>query len=281
MGWWKKMFGDSIEKLEAKKTDPYYTPSVAVNRIDEEVSSSHTTVTVGDIPMVPASATITIKDDLSLPQKKPIKPLDLAKVKFVKAANQSNRRDSIRGICFHHIMMGSFKKNEEFLVSKASGVSAHYVLGRNAELTQMVNTKNKKAWHAGVSAFNIDGEERDNLNNCLIGIEIVNPGYVTKNQNSGKYWYNCGGEMTEWKGPEPTMATIVYPDGEALSGYSVQYPEKQLNKLVALCKALVEKYPQIEHILTHYEIAQPIRRKNDPFGLDIKKIKDMVFDGQG
>ena len=64
-----------------------------------------------------------------------------------------------------------------------------------------------------------------------------------------------------------------------LEGYSVFYPEKQLNKLVALCKGLVKKYPQIgpEDILTHYEIGYPIGRKSDPFGLDMELIRNMVF----
>ncbi|KKL20889.1 hypothetical protein LCGC14_2450980 [marine sediment metagenome] len=87
--------------------------------------------------------------------------------------------------------------------------------------------------------------------------------------------------MTEWKGPEPTIATIVYPDGNALSGYSVPYPEKQITKLVALCKALVKKYPNIirENIVAHYQIAFPEGRKNDPFGLGIVDIKDLIFNG--
>lgn len=207
-----------------------------------------------------------------------IKPLDLTKVKFVKAANQSNRKDKVRGICLHHIMMGSFKKNEEFLTSKASGVSAHYVLGRNGELTQMVNTQ-KKAWHAGTSSFKIGGEERDNLNNCLIGIEIVNPGYVTQNSKSGRFWYNCGGEIVEWKGDEPKITTIAYPGGKMLSGYYIPYPEKQITKLVALCKALVQKYPEItrDDIVAHYQISEPIGRKNDPFGLDLDYVKDLIY----
>lgn len=211
--------------------------------------------------------------------KPKIKSLDLMKVKFVKAENQSKRKDEVRGICLHHIMMGSFKKNEEFLTSKASGVSAHYLLGRNAELTQMVNTR-KKAWHAGVSSYKIGGKERENLNNCLIGIEIINPGYVHKNSKSGRFWYNCGGEITEWKGDAPVQKTITYPSGKTLTGYSVPYPDKQIKKLVALCKGIIKKYPAItkDDIVTHYQISDPEGRKNDPFGLDVDKVKKMIFE---
>lgn len=209
-----------------------------------------------------------------------IKPLDLMKVKFQPAANQSRRRDEVRGICLHHIMMGSFKKNVDFLASKESGVSAHYCLGRNAELAQMVNTT-KKAWHAGVSKINLgDGVLRSNLNNCLIGIEIVNPG-VLEREEDGAFTYNCGGKLDTWKNKDEVVkSSITYLDGTVLEGYSVPYPDKQIRKLVALCQALVAKYPNItrDSIVTHYEIARPAGRKNDPFGLDVEMIKDLIFD---
>ena len=66
---------------------------------------------------------------------------------------------------------------------------------------------------------------------------------------------------------------------EKLTGYFAPYPEKQINKVVELCKALVNKYPNIgkEDILTHYEIATPEGRKNDPFGLDIQNIVNKIF----
>jgi len=66
--------------------------------------------------------------------KKKQKKLKLSEVKFVLAANKSKRRDSVRAIVFHHICMGSFKQNVDFLASKEAGVSAHYVLGRNMML---------------------------------------------------------------------------------------------------------------------------------------------------
>jgi len=208
-----------------------------------------------------------------------IMPLDLMKVNFEKAENQSNRKDEVRAIVLHHIYMGTFKQNVDFLVSKASGVSCHYVLGRNAELTQMVNTK-KKAWHAGISKWTIDGVKRSNLNNCTIGIEIVNPGVLTYDADDEKYYCNRGGKTVAWAGDEPKKCEIVYPSGKVLSGYGVQYPEKQLKKLVALCKALIEKYPQIgqDDILTHYGIGRPEGRKNDPFGLDVDELKKLIFE---
>nr|WP_246844137.1 N-acetylmuramoyl-L-alanine amidase [Hydrocoleum sp. CS-953] len=51
-----------------------------------------------------------------------------------------------------------------------SRVSAHYVVDRDAQITNMVDT-NDRAWHAGISELN----GRSNVNDFSIGIEIVNP----------------------------------------------------------------------------------------------------------
>ena len=205
-----------------------------------------------------------------------IKALNLYSVKYQKAANQSKRKDKVRGIVLHHIMMGGFQKNVDFLASKSSGVSSHYVLGRKGELTQLVSTK-RKSWNAGISECKVGGKIRTNLNNCTVGIEIVNPGVLVK--SGGDFYYNCGGTTKKWTGIAPIKAEIVYPNEKVLAGYSVPYPEEQLNKLVALCKGIIELYPNIteDDILTHYQIAQPLGRKSDPFGLDVELIKDLIF----
>jgi len=206
-----------------------------------------------------------------------IKALNLYKVKYQKAANQSKRKDKVRGIVLHHIMMGGFQKNVDFLASKESGVSSHYVLGRKGELTQLISTR-KKSWHAGVSEFKIGGKVRSNLNNCTVGIEIVNPGVLTK--KGGEFYYNCGGTTKKWTGTKPVKEEIVYPDGKVLTGYSVPYPEEQINKLVALCKGIIKLYPDITEndIVTHYQIALPFGRKSDPFGLDLDLVISKIFD---
>jgi hypothetical protein len=96
----------------------------------------------------------------------------------------------------------------------------------------------------------------------------------------GNFYYEQGRVLKKYTGKvQPVSGTIVYPSGNAVSGFYVPYPEKQLNKLVALCKALVIKYPAItrDNVLTHYDIGSPEGRKNDPFGLDMEMVKDMIF----
>lgn len=207
------------------------------------------------------------------------KPLDLMKVKFERSPNQSNRKDKVRGIVLHHTGPGSFNGIVNWLTNPQAQASAHYVSGKNAELKQLVNTT-KSAWHAGVSKGFLDGKVRENLNHSTIGIEICNVGILQKGED-GKFYYEQGRNLKVWTGAKPIKASIQYQkSGKHLIGYSVPYPEKQLNKLVALCKALIEKYPEIgpEDFLTHYDIGQPEGRKNDPFGLDVQAILGRIFD---
>lgn len=202
---------------------------------------------------------------------------DLDKITFVQAVNHSKRKDIIRGIILHHIMMGEFQKNVDFLASKESNVSAHYVLGVEGSLTQLV-ALDRKAWHSGISKYVLGGQMRNDLNHCTIGIEIVNPGRMTK--KGDKYTYLCNGAYIEWKGEDtPVKNQITYPDGSIISGYGISYPVKQIDMLVALCKAIVKKYPNITRndIAGHFQVSLPYGTKNDPFNLDIEYIKTKIF----
>ena len=232
---------------------------------------------------------ITGKDSIVVPQDKVVEVkintvsditkdlLDLASVLYKESPNKSNRKDEVRAIVLHHTGPGAFNSIVDWLCNPDAKASAHYVVGLNGELTQTVNTT-RSAWHAGTSKFLIDGQIRDNLNNCTIGIEICNAGVLHKGED-GKFYYESGRNMKEWKGEAPVEGSITYPSGKVLTGYFAPYPEKQIDTVVELCRALVNKYPNIgkEDILTHYNIATPEGRKNDPFGLDIQNIINKVF----
>jgi N-acetylmuramoyl-L-alanine amidase len=204
--------------------------------------------------------------------------LNLNDVLYKESPNKSNRKDQIRGIVLHHTGPGTFNSIVDWLCNPDAKASAHYVVGLNGELNQLVNTT-RSAWHAGTSKYLIDGEVRDNLNNCTIGIEICNAGVLHKGED-GKFYYESGRNMKEWKGATPIEGSITYPSGNVLKGYFAPYPEKQISKVIELCKALVAKYPNIEKedIITHYQIATPEGRKNDPFGLDVGDIINKIFD---
>ena len=218
--------------------------------------------------------------DIIAPAANPkIEPIDLSQVTFDKSPNQSVRTDTVRAIVLHHTGPGSFQVIVDWLKNPDAKASAHYVVGKAAELTQLVNTS-QKAWHAGVAQWTIDGVLRKDVSNCTVGIEICNIGLMQKHDD-GKFYYEVGTNLVEWKGKEvPVKATITYPSGKILEGYALEYPEVQVNKVIALCKALVQKYPDIgrEDILTHFQIATPEGRKDDPLGLNIQNIINKIFE---
>ncbi|MTV47313.1 N-acetylmuramoyl-L-alanine amidase, partial [Streptococcus pneumoniae] len=65
-----------------------------------------------------------------------------------------------------------------WLADPAARASAHVIIGRDGGVVQMVDF-NRKAWHAGQSAWG----KVDGLNQCSIGIELVNVGKVTKRKD--------------------------------------------------------------------------------------------------
>jgi N-acetylmuramoyl-L-alanine amidase len=75
-------------------------------------------------------------------------------------------------LILHYTGMHSAEKAIDWLARPESGVSCHYVIGRDGRVTQMV-AECMRAWHAGVSHW---AGETD-VNSRSIGIEIDNPGH--------------------------------------------------------------------------------------------------------
>lgn len=105
--------------------------------------------------------------------------------------------------------------------------SAHYLLADTnpSEIFQLV-PETKRAWHAGISAW----QGRANLNDTSIGIEIVNLGYKQAD-NGTKDWY--------------------------------PFPDDQMNALIGLLKNIMSRYPiHPTALVGHADIAPT--RKIDP-----------------
>ena len=117
--------------------------------------------------------------------------------------------------------------DKSVMVLTQQSVSAHYLvndLGDN-EIYQLVD-ENKRAYHAGISAWRKDKM----LNDTSIGIEIVNAGYKTD-----------------------ATGTKVFPE----------YSDAQVRKVAALVKDLANRYMvSATNILGHSDIAPT--RKQDP-----------------
>jgi N-acetyl-anhydromuramyl-L-alanine amidase AmpD len=53
------------------------------------------------------------------------------------------------------------------------------------------------------------------------------------------------------------------------------YPEEQIQAMRRLLKAITSRHP-IQHIVTHYECADPPGRKSDPLGFDCSWIEGLL-----
>ncbi len=105
------------------------------------------------------------------------------------------------------------------LTDPLAKVSAHYLIDEDGTVMRMVDEQ-RRAWHAGVSSW----QGRAGLNDCSIGIEIVNPGH-------------------EW-------------------GYR-PFAEAQYAALERLCPAIMDRWSiPAARVLAHSDIAP--ERKEDP-----------------
>ena len=106
-------------------------------------------------------------------------------------------------------------------------VSAHYLLsdGTPPKIYRLVD-ENRRAWHSGASGWKADRR----LNSSSIGIEIVNPGYVTT------------------------------PDGRKVFA---PFPKEQIDALIPLVRDIVRRHEiKPERILGHGEVTPSY--KEDP-----------------
>jgi N-acetylmuramoyl-L-alanine amidase len=88
---------------------------------------------------------------------------------FVGSVNFGIRKPNF--VIIHHTAQTSTDQTIRTFTLKSTGTSAHYVIGRDGKVIQMVNDY-LRANHAGVAKW---GNETD-LNSCSLGIELDNNG---------------------------------------------------------------------------------------------------------
>jgi len=88
---------------------------------------------------------------------------------WVPSPNFDERRPNF--VVIHETTGASVEPSLATLTDPARKVSAHYLIGRDGSLYQLVD-ENKRAWHAGVSYW---GGQTD-INSASIGIELDNTG---------------------------------------------------------------------------------------------------------
>lgn len=143
-------------------------------------------------------------------------------------------------IIMHDTAGPSLASARDWFAQSAAKASAHFIIGRDGEIIQMVPL-NHKAWHAGASSW----KGRQNVNSFGIGIELVNPGLLKKIDNDTfKPWYR--GTVENHKSPgtlagEVRQGGIEYR-GVKWSGYWLDYTDFQMKVAGELVAALRQEY---------------------------------------
>jgi N-acetylmuramoyl-L-alanine amidase len=104
-------------------------------------------------------------------------------------------------LILHYTGMKTGSDALERLCDPEAKVSAHYLLHEDGRIVRLVD-EGKRAWHAGVSHW----QGRERLNDCSIGIEIVNPGHEWGYRPFTEAQYQtlerlCPEIMTRWSIP--------------------------------------------------------------------------------
>ena len=152
---------------------------------------------------------------------------------------------------------------------KAGHGSAHIVLGRAGEITQVENFRTR-LWHAGTSYW----KGRNNLNNNSIGIEVCNQGWLNEKSPDGKWrqkqkwngkWYTSRwhdpSEVFVGKHPNPAVYIPTFGGARPNEPAWARYTQAQMVALDGLVRALQDTY-NIRYVVGHDDISPG--RKQDP-----------------
>ncbi len=151
-------------------------------------------------------------------------------------------------LVFHFTAGESTQSAVDWFCNPESKASAHLVIGRDGRIFQLAPF-NVRTWHAGRSHW----EGVIGLNQCSIGIEMVNAGRLSKVGDRYVSWFNV-------EYPENEVVEAVHKFENAAS-YWHAYTDVQTECAVELADMLVNAY-NLRGILGHDDIAPG--RKSDP-----------------
>jgi N-acetylmuramoyl-L-alanine amidase len=181
-------------------------------------------------------------------------------VEWQPSAHFGEREGSIDAVVLHYTVTASVAETVELFGKKEQGASVHYIIGKDGQIIQMVDLE-KKAWHAGPSAL----QDRSDVNDFSIGVEIVNWGLLKERDGAFFVWpeeYQTG-----YEGPAP-----VYVGG----AWWEPFTEMQYRVLAELIREVRVHYPLItsDRIVGHGDVALPRGRKIDPgLAFDWTRVK--------
>lgn len=168
-------------------------------------------------------------------------------------------------IVIHFTAGSSLESAIATMCDPARKVSAHLAIGKSGETVQLVPF-DKEAWHAGPSTY----RGRSGFNRYSIGIELDNPGRLTR---------DAGGGFVSWFGKSYPATDVIEAAhrNETAPTFWCKFPAEQVEATMEVCAALIDAL-HIKTIVGHEEIAPG--RKFDPgpaFPLD--KLRDRLLAG--
>ncbi len=165
-----------------------------------------------------------------------------------KACNNTGGLIEHKYLVIHYTAGPTAKSAINSFCSENGNASAHVVIDRNGEITQLVPF-NRVAWHAGISSW--DG--LTGLNNYSIGIELVNAGRLEKVGDKWRAWF---GKLYD----PSDIIELIHKNETTVTGWQT-YPQEQLEAALELSKLLVQEYHLLD-VIGHEDIAPG--RKSDP-----------------
>lgn len=145
-------------------------------------------------------------------------------IEDVPSPNHDARKHPVDMLVLHYTGMETGEAAFRRLIDAEAKVSAHYLVWEDGRITRLV-AESRRAWHAGVSGWQGDGD----LNSRSVGIEIVNGGH----------------------------------DFPLPGGTLPPFPEAQITAVIALSREIVAHHGILQtRIVGHSDIAP--QRKIDP-----------------
>ncbi|MBC3873632.1 N-acetylmuramoyl-L-alanine amidase [Undibacterium flavidum] len=169
-----------------------------------------------------------------------------------------------------HFTAGQYSKGVENAINSIADSPYFFCcIGTDGKFVQ-ANPLNQWGYHAGESAWVIEGEKRNGVSNYLVGIEITNPGRL--DLHNGKYFTYWDKKKT--RPIDPSDVRIIDKDTDnILAGAYLPYTKAQEEALIEFLLWAKANNPTVfnfDYVLGHDEVAGPKGigrwRKNDPGG---------------
>lgn len=201
-----------------------------------------------------------IKDDLLFKDGKQVPQVFTKRKRLTKLRSNPD-------LVIHYTVGEHFQSMVAALSKEGAGHgSAHIVLGRDGEITQVEDFKTI-LWHAGKSYW----KGRYNLNKSSIGIEVCCQGWLNERRSDGYWRQSWGNYRSRWHSPNeieighhPDPATYIPTKGQGSKAGTpawAQYTDKQIEVLKALVP-VIQKHYNVREVVGHDDISP--QRKQDP-----------------